>query len=389
MRNSSLYIFLAIVLSVYGLINFYILRRGWQALSGTGIFRNVTFGIFLFLILCYPFARFTERLISDGVVNVFLYIGSLYVALMVYLLLLIFLVDILRLVNVFINFFPAVVRNNSQIAALVSFFVVLGTALIIVTVGYINALNPRLRILDLTINKPAGNVQALNIVVASDIHLGRIVGNGRLEKFVNIINELKPDLVLFPGDIVDEDAGPAAGQNMVATLQKVKAPYGVFSVTGNHEYYGGIQKNLEFLRKGNVTVLQDASIKIADAFYLIGRRDRNALRFGEKRKSLGELLQDVDARYPLILMDHQPLHLEEAELNGIDIQLSGHTHNGQIFPFNLINKPFYEMNWGYLRKGKTQYYVSSGVGTWGPPVRTANVPEVVQIRISFNKQAKF
>jgi predicted MPP superfamily phosphohydrolase len=187
----------------------------------------------------------------------------------------------------------------------------------------------------------------------------------------------------MPGDIADEDISPPEAQKMAAVLQKLHARYGVFSATGNHEYYGGLERNLAYLRQGKVMVLMDEAIKVGDSFYVIGRKDLTARQFGERRKPLAEILEGVDPRLPLILLDHQPVHLEEAEQNGIDLQLSGHTHNGQLFPLNLINKFIYEDGWGYLRKGKTQYYVSCGVGTWGPPMRTASVPEIVQISLKF------
>ena len=170
---------------------------------------------------------------------------------------------------------------------------------------------------------------------------------------------------------------------MAASLQKLKAPYGVFAVTGNHEYFGGVQKSVAYIQEGNVKVLQDTAVKIDDAFYLIGRKDLTGKSFGDLRRPLNEVMDGVDKNLPLILMDHQPFHLEEAEQNGIDLQLSGHTHHGQLFPFNLITNKVYEKSWGYLRKGETQYYVSCGVGTWGPPIRIGNRPEIVQIKVRF------
>lgn len=217
----------------------------------------------------------------------------------------------------------------------------------------------------------------------SDIHLGTIVRNSTLEHLVEKVNDLKPDLILLPGDVVDEDVSSVMEQNMAASLQKLKAPFGVFAITGNHEYYGGIQKSVDYIREGAVTVLQDTAVRLENAFYLVGRKDLTGNSFGDIRKPLNEILDGIDRSLPLILMDHQPFHLEDAEQNGIDLQLSGHTHHGQLFPFNLITNRVYEKSWGYLRKGETQYYVSCGVGTWGPPIRIGNRPEIVQIRLKF------
>jgi len=383
MRTSSMIIFLLIALSIYSLINFYIFRRGWQALSGMGTLRYIFLAIFLFLVLSYPAARFAERLHRSRLTEIFIFIGAFYLALMVHLLLLVLFVDIVRLGNKFLHYFPSRITEHAQKAGQIAFFAVGVTALMIVVGGIVNALYLRVRTLDLAVDKSAGEVRALNIVLVSDIHLGTIVRSSRLEKIVERINELKPDLVLMPGDIADEDISPPEAKKMAAVLQKLQARYGVFSATGNHEYYGGLERNLAYLRQGKVMVLMDEAVKVGNSFYVIGRKDLTARQFGERRKPLAKILESVDSQLPLILLDHQPVHLEEAEQNGIDLQLSGHTHNGQLFPLNLINKFFYEDNWGYLRKGKTQYYVSCGVGTWGPSMRTASVPEIVQIKLRF------
>ena len=117
---------------------------------------------------------------------------------------------------------------------------------------------------------------------------------------------------------------------------------------------------------------------------MIGREDVAMPQFTNKqRKSLNEIVSNLDNNLPKILLDHTPVKLEQAEQNGIDLQLSGHTHHGQIWPANIITNMIYELSWGYLKKGKTHYYVSSGAGTWGPPVRTGSSSEIVNIKVSF------
>jgi hypothetical protein len=219
--------------------------------------------------------------------------------------------------------------------------------------------------------------------MVSDIHLSSIWRDGHLKKIVAEINGLEPDLVLLPGDIVDMDVSQSEEEKMVVTLQAIHAPRGVFAVTGNHEYYSGAAKAIAYLSKAKVRVLQDEWVRIDEALYLVGRKDRAAARMGEERKPLGEIMQGVDKNLPLILMDHQPFHLEEAEQNGIDLQVSGHTHAGQLFPLTLINKRLYEQSWGYWRRGKTQYFISCGVATWGIPIRTGSISEIIQIRTTF------
>ena len=131
-------------------------------------------------------------------------------------------------------------------------------------------------------------------------------------------------------------------------------------------------------------MLRDSSIKIEESLDIVGREDRSIAQFARrKRKPVAELMVSVDKNFPVILMDHQPFKLEEAERFGVDLQLSGHTHHGQLWPFNFITKKMYEVSWGYKKKGSTHVYVSSGVGTWGPPVRTGNRPEIVHLKLTF------
>ncbi|HYA48670.1 MAG TPA: metallophosphoesterase, partial [Burkholderiales bacterium] len=199
------------------------------------------------------------------------------------------------------------------------------------------------------------------------------------------VNALDPDLVLLPGDIVDESVTAKEEEAMTSVFRGLRSRLGIFSVTGNHESYGDFARNLSYLGTWGVRVLQDEAVLVDDSFWLLGRRDPTALRRGEARLAVEEIMRKggVDRERPLILLDHQPVNLAEAERAGIDLQLSGHTHAGQLFPLNIINKFIYEKNWGYLVKGRTQYYISCGVGTWGPPVRTGSIPEVVLIRMSF------
>jgi hypothetical protein len=199
-----------------------------------------------------------------------------------------------------------------------------------------------------------------------------------------MINALNPDVVLLPGDVIDEDLGPVIQQNLGETLRKIRSKYGVFAVTGNHEYIGGVEPACKYLTEHGITMLRDKVISIQDSLYIIGREDLSIRQFtGKKRKNLKEIISGIDPSLPIILMDHQPFHLDEAAVNGIDLQLSGHTHHGQMWPFNYITNKIYEISWGYVRKGNTQFYISCGAGTWGPPVRIGNTPEIINIIMKF------
>jgi hypothetical protein len=386
MRRSDMAVFLLVVLVVYGGTNFYILRRGGQALAGYPAARAVFFAVMGLLVLAYPVGRAFNGPSRGLLSNALIHSGSFYMALMLNLFFALLALDIFRLANRAVRFFPKAWTAEPHRICLIAFIAVMGVSLFGLIGGYVNALHPRLRTLDIRLDKPAGGGRGgLEAVVASDIHLGTIMGSRRLETIVARINALEPDIVFLPGDIVDESVSLAEEEKMISALTSIKAPLGVFSVPGNHEYYGGFTKNMEYLARGGVRVLQDEALTVGGAFVLAGRKDPTTLRFGEKRKALSEILEGagVDHALPVILLDHQPVRLKEAEEAGVDLQLSGHTHAGQLFPLNLINKAIYEQYWGYLRKGKTQYYVSCGVGTWGAPVRTGSVPEIVRVRVEF------
>ena len=379
----NMILFGSIVLAVYGSVNFYILRRGWQALSGHAFLQSVFLIVFLFLILCYPLARLLERAGRGGLTDFLIISGSFYLALMIYAFLLILAIDALRLLNAFLKIFLKTPPQHAIAPAFLAFWVVLGVCLAAIVLGYLNASRLVYRDVEITTPKPAGGIKELRILSASDIHFGTVLDGGRLRKIVAMINEAKPDLVLLPGDTLDEDISDEKAAELSEIFGDIQAPLGIFAVLGNHEYYAGVERSLAALKKSGVVVLQDQSVVIEGSLVILGRKDRTGLRTREPRTSLEAILAGSDRHLPLILLDHQPFHLEEAEKSGIDLQLSGHTHDGQLFPFDLINKKLYEINWGTLRKGKTTVDVSCGVGTWGPPVRTAGRSEIVRIKIIF------
>jgi len=382
MKTINFFIFFSIVLTIYGLVNYYILIRGWQAIPQHSRLRIPYLVLYLFLALSYIIGRVLERIWLSVVSDIFVWIGSFWLAMFFYFFLIVLVVDLARLVNHWFPFFQLITDNYAKLKQ-VTFLVSVGMVLVILLYGYINACSFRVQKMDLTIPKQA-NIKMMNIAVASDIHLGTIVGRKRFCNVVNKINELNPDLILLPGDIVDEDLAPVIRENLGDALLHLKSKFGVFAVTGNHEYIGGVESAVKYLEEHGVTVLRDSVVKINNSIYIIGREDRSIRQFvGKNRKNISELIQQVDKKFPVILMDHQPFGLHEAEENGFDLQLSGHTHHGQLFPINFITEAVYEKSWGYLKKGNTHIYVSCGVGTWGPPVRVGNRPEILNIFLTF------
>jgi predicted MPP superfamily phosphohydrolase len=384
LRTTGFIIFFAIFLALYGLINYYIFIRGWQALPHGSAIRKYFIVAFLFVAASFIVGRFLERLYLSWLSDIIVWVGSFWLAAMLYFVLIILILDLARLVHSILPFFPSLVTLNYVRAKQVTMLVAVGIVAIALLAGHINAVTPHIKKLELDIPKSANGRQTLYVVSASDIHLGTIVGRGRFEKAVRIINDLKPDLILLPGDIVDEDLAPVIRENIGESLRNLRAPLGVFAATGNHEYIGGVTAAAHYLTDHDITLLRDSVARVDNAFYIVGREDRAIRAFtGGNRVSLDTLLEQVDMRLPVILMDHQPFELDQASSLGVDLQISGHTHHGQIWPLNYITQAVYEVSWGYKRKDNTHYYVSSGLGSWGPPVRIGNHPEIVQIKLNF------
>lgn len=374
-------IFFSIVLVVWGLTNFYVFIRGWQAISNFTFLKNYYIGIILILGLSYILGRILERYNCNILTDIFIHIGTIWMAMLLYFFLIVLAVDIVRIFNSFFHFFPtgsAFISFKNY-----AFLIIVSIVFLTVTIGLINAANPVIKIIDITINKKT-SINDLNILVVSDIHLGTLIGSKKLLKIVDAIETVKPDIILLAGDVIDEDVGAIIQKDIGKELRLFKAKYGVYAVPGNHEYITGIEPAVKYLTEHNINVLRDTSVLIDNSFYLIGRDDRSKNGFNNgKRKNLSESLLNINKEYPLIILDHQPFELNKVAEAGIDLQISGHTHHGQLWPFNYVTQKVYELSWGYKLKESSHFYVSSGFGTWGPPVRLGNRSEIVNININF------
>jgi len=383
MRKIQFIIFFSIVIIVYGLLSFYIYNKGLQVFPQGTTARFYYKVVFLFLTVSYIIARFMERIWLSLVSDVFTWIGSFWLAAFFYLLLIVIAIDLIRLLDYIIPFIPDSAKSLEF--RKIVFWASVGVVSLLLLAGFINALIPRVKTLEITADKKVEGMKELNIAFASDIHLGTLIGPRRTNKIIQKINGLNADLILLGGDIVDEDLGPVIRNNLGDSLKKLSAPLGVFGITGNHEYIGGAEPAVKYLEAHGVKMIRDTAIKIDNKFYILGREDRDMRNFaGTKRKEIQSLMQEIDHTFPIIMLDHQPFELDIKEENGIDLTLSGHTHHGQMWPLNYITKAIYEVSWGYKKKGNTHVYVSSGVGGWGPPVRIGNRPEIVLVNVKFN-----
>jgi len=217
----------------------------------------------------------------------------------------------------------------------------------------------------------------LHAVLVSDTHINKTKGSGFVAQLVEDINSLNPDIVFLAGDIFD-DRDISVLRREKDTLKGIRAKYGVYGVVGNHEYYSkNLKESLAVYEEAKIRILIDEVVQLEN-YCIAGRDDVH-----KKRKGLRELLQDVDKNKPVILLDHQPVALDEAEAGGVDLQLSGHTHKGQFFPNNLFTKRIFEVDYGHLTKESLQVIVTSGYSTWGPPVRIGSQSEIVDLYIKF------
>lgn len=383
--NSSLFVISVLLVSImYGFLSYYVGNRILQILTSYKIYYNSKIYWILFWIIDFSYiaARFSGNILPPTVLKYITTIGAFWLAVMLYF----FMLCPIRDLIIFI--IGKKIKNRTEKfekLKKISGSAVIISVFIIITYGYINATHPRIHHYDINISKSAGNYKDLHIVMVSDIHLGTIISNSRLEKLINSTNKLNPDIILLPGDVIDEDIAPFVKQNMKDTFSKLHPKLGCYAILGNHEYAGKHQDEIiKKLTEANVNILKDKSVKIDNSFYIVGRDDISGEKFNnKKREQLSKLMRNFDTSLPVILMDHQPKDFKEAVSQRVDLQLSGHTHAGQIFPGSLITKASFEDYWGYMKKGNLQVIVSSGYGTWGPPIRTGNYPEIVDIMVHF------
>ena len=375
-----------LIKSLYFLVNAGLVVCLFFALRGEGVPKALRWGacgITVAFSLAYPVSRYIDG--NGWGVRGLTFIGTFWLSLVLHGLLAWLALGVFRLLNRRWRWFAFAPERAAHWRHLACAGIA-GVALLVSTVGWINTLHPAVRVVKLT--APAG-VAPLRIVALSDTHLGRLASPEYFGKIVDLIEPLAPDIVLFAGDIIEYDYDPSEVEATAAALRRLRPRLGIWGVFGNHEYIGGRGAlSGQLLDRIGIRILIDQWAEMETApgqkLLLIGRDDLSIERFMDRRrKTLGELLADAPQGDHLkILLDHQPFHLEEAEAAGVFLQISGHTHNGQLFPFNGLVAAIYENAYGHSRRGQTNYWVTSGAGTWGPSVRTTGRPEILLIDVA-------
>ena len=360
-------VFFSMMLLAYLAGNIYIFVRGLQAVH------HFPLGIKWVLSVCFWVVALSFMLvfilrnarINVSMSHVLFEIGTGWLVFVLYMVLLLGCTDLIR---IFYKSFHS------------GFVLSLLVTLCVLAYGYFRYQHPVAKVIHLVINKQAiGPESSLKIVAVSDVHLGLGTVKSKLAKYVDMINAQEPDVVLICGDLIDNSIVPVINQQMQAELSMLKARYGVYMVLGNHEYISGIGECMQFLEQTPVCVLRDTVVTLPNGVQLVGRDDRSV----RSRKDLTPLMRDIDHTQPVIVLDHQPVEINETVQTGADLLLCGHTHNGQVWPLNLLVKRMFEISYGYEQRAQTHIYVTSGLSLWGPPFRIGTQSEmaVIQLKI--------
>ncbi|SFS57870.1 metallophosphoesterase [Paenibacillus sp. BC26] len=367
---------LTIFLSIFLGLQLFI---GWHlqlfiSAAGSDVPAGLFWPLFGIVAFSYLLARLLRRALPGFMAEGLKWIGSYWIAVMQYGVLLLPFADLAAW-----GLRAGAFSNGDSI--LITGSAVIAIVCIILAVGSFNAWSPIVRRYEVTIPKAAGDGLPLHIAVASDLHLGSTVRARHLQRLVDQVNALKPDLMLLPGDVLDDAVEPFVKHKYGRKLAEIKAKNGTFAILGNHENYGGgVPVYVKEMKEVGIPVLLDETQLIDNKFYIIGRKDKS----DHNRKPVAQIIEGLDYSLPLILMDHQPSSIGEIAQTGVvDLSVHGHTHRGQMAPNHLVTRRIFELDYGYLLKGRLHAFVSSGFGTWGPPIRVGSRSEILSIQVNF------
>jgi len=373
-------LFLTIFFLVYGGIHLYVFLKTKSALS-LGIFASiVTATLIVFMILSPVIVRLAERAGHEDFARMLAYICYTWMGAILIFFVTNILFDIIKLI-----LYGSATLWNKDFSYAISahrlyFFTCLTTTLLVVIYGVIEARQIKIEHLIIPTNKISADIGKVRIVQISDVHLGLIIGEERIKRIVNAIQTAKPDILVSTGDLVDVQLDNIDG--LAGLFHEVDTQYGKFAVTGNHEFYVGLERSLEFTRKAGFKILREEAAIIPGIITIAGVDDE-AVRGWHKgeNKSEQDLCLHIDNSQYTVLLKHRPVPYT-GSLCVYDLQLSGHTHKGQIFPFYLITRLFFNQYAGFYRLNRhPAVYVRSGTGTLGPLIHFLVPPEVTIIDI--------
>jgi uncharacterized protein len=373
-------LFISAFVTLYGTIHFYAFMKAKKALSlGTG--PCIFLGLFmLFMVVAPIIVRVSENLGFEPFAKTMAYIGYLWMGLLFLFVIASLFLDALsltaHLVRMVLNktlSFPALSNRQAFMAALT-------VAVLAAGYGFFEALKIRTEHVHITTAKLRETQRPIRIVQISDVHLGVIVREHRLERILSKVRAASPDLLVSTGDLVDGQTDNLAGA--MEMLREIRPRYGKFAVMGNHEFYAGNDLSMDFMTQAGFIVLREEARTVENLFNIAGVDDPAGRGYSLRgRSDVRDLLSELPEGKFTVLLKHRPI-IDENSLGLFDLQLSGHAHKGQIFPFTVLVRLFFPMISGlYELPSGSLLYVSRGSGTWGPPIRVLSPPEVTVIDV--------
>jgi predicted MPP superfamily phosphohydrolase len=371
-------LFLTTFFLLYGLLHLYAFLKTRSALSLRAK-AEIPIIAFMALMLFSPLiVHYFEDIGLELVARIMSYTGYIWMGLLFLFISVSLFIDIYRLLIYVAGLILKTDLSPVSPSAKSSFFIPVLFAFTISAYGYFEANNIRIENVHIKTSKIPKEMNRLRIVQISDVHLGLIVRENRLKQIVEKIASVGPDILVSTGDLVDGQINKLKG--LAELLREIKPRYGKFAITGNHEFYAGLDQATDFIKKAGFTILRGKSVDVEGIIYITGIDDRAGKQFGLLKGSAEKELLSGHGRDKFsLLLKHRPL-VDKDTPGLFDLQLSGHTHKGQIFPFVLLTRLFYPRVGGYSElSGGSRIYVSRGTGTWGPPVRFLSPPEVTVI----------
>jgi predicted MPP superfamily phosphohydrolase len=338
--------------------------------------------VFWLLIFLFPLTETLAHSRISGAGNSFILSGYLLLPFLLYLFLSVLGRDLLLILNRLLKIISVETLRTPRMK-ISTLFALLVIPAVIVVFGMIRYADIKVNRYQIEIPRRSSGLQHLRIILASDFHLRGLTADHFMPDFVKKVNSLNADILLIPGDILEGDRQDEQVEEFERQFSQIQATYGVYASLGNHEFYHGGERT-DFFKNSHITVLSDTTIVINQFFALVGRNDQHFYQ----RKPIGDLVADLPEELPVVVLDHRPTDLHNISAAGADIVVSGHTHNGQLFPFNYIADKIYELSWGYKKIDKTHVFVTSGIQLWGPPVRTTGDSEMMVIDVVLTGRGK-
>lgn len=372
--------FLVSFFLLYSTLHFYVFLKFKHAYP-LGKVTGICITIFMLIMVFAPVAvRLIEKTGHDDFARSMAYIGYTWMVVLFLFFSVSICIDFLRLCVYLVGLISKIDVSRFIHADRYFFVVPFVCALLITPYGFYEATQIRVKKITIKTPKIQKKVGTLRIVQVSDVHIGLIIGKKRMEQIADTIRDIKPDILVSTGDLVDGRFNKL--KTSIEPLKRINPPYGKFAITGNHEYYAGIDASIDFMEQAGFEVLRGRGVNVGDIINIAGIDDAAGGNFTNNFIYERALLLSLPQEKFTILLKHRPV-VDQGAVDLFDLQLSGHTHKGQIFPFRYVVKIFFPLYTGFHKiSDKSNLYTSSGAGTWGPPMRFLAPPEITVIELA-------